>query len=245
MSRHSVRRLTALKELTSSSRYLEVGVSQGHTFNHVDFPKKHAVDPNFRFETKDHERKGISFFQQTSDDYFTKVVDIPDFDLIFLDGLHAYEQTYRDFVNAILHSHEKTIFLIDDTRPSDIYSAMRNQNFAVTTRRTLTTSDSRDWHGDVFKILFLLKLFHVKYEYATVCEDNPQTIVWSKSLTSGQSREKNPKPFKTFKDMRYLRSCFENLGSIDYHWTMNECSDIFQVAKEDDLLTYLKKSISR
>lgn len=246
MSVHSIRRISFLGSLNSASKYLEVGVSKGHTFNQLRFPLKHAVDPFFRFDIGDYQQEGVTFFQQTSDSYFTAKDQAIKFDIIFLDGLHTYDQTYRDFTHAIAHASESTIFIVDDTFPSDSYSAMRNQQFAVKTRgqeAPLSGVKGKDaaWHGDVFKMLYLLKLFHPKYEYATICEDNPQTIIWNRAMIrDGFSEESSDIPFKQFNDMRFLRMAIESLGKIDYFWTMNECEDIFQVATEKALFNYLR-----
>jgi hypothetical protein len=244
MSAHSVRRVNFLKGLNAGQSYLEVGVSKGHTFNQLSFPVKHAVDPRFRFNVNEHAKPGTHFFQMTSDDYFTSDHANISFDVIFLDGLHTYDQTYRDFCNSISHSTDKTIFIIDDTRPSDSYSAMRNQQFAVNSRQIespLTGVPGTDaaWHGDVYKTLFLLKLFHPKLDYATLNEDNPQTIIWSKNCIANPKDATDELPFERFADMRFLRKTFENMGSIDYNWTMNECCDIFQSVAESDLFAYL------
>jgi len=247
---HSIRRINFLKGLNLGQSYLEVGVSKGHTFNQLSFPVKHAVDPRFRFNVEEHDQAGINFFQMTSDDYFTSEHVMSDFDIIFLDGLHTYDQTYRDFCNSLLHATEKTIFIIDDTYPSDSYSAMRNQQFAVNTRKIespLSGIPGKDaaWHGDVYKTLFLLKLFHPKLDYATLNEDNPQTIVWNRARIEKSSELKLDAPFTRFTDMRFLRKSIENMESVNYSWTMNECSDIFQIARETELFAYLDKEFRR
>ena len=41
----------------------------------------------------------------------------------FLDGLHTYGQTLRDFLSGQSLSHPRTVWLIDDTVPSDAIAA--------------------------------------------------------------------------------------------------------------------------
>lgn len=88
-------------------------------------------------------------------------------------------------------------------------------------------------------MLFLLKLFHPKYDYATVCEDNPQTIIWNKSFFKNTLIKTDTLPFQMFTDLRFLRTVVERLSDVSYEWTMNECPDIFQKASEEDLFAYL------
>ena len=39
-------------------------------------------------------------------------------DLVYLDGLHTFEQTYRDLCNTLMHAHPATVILVDDTVPT-------------------------------------------------------------------------------------------------------------------------------
>jgi len=57
-----------------------------------------------------------------------------EFDIIFIDGLHTYEQTFSDICNSISLSSPESFFLIDDTLPSDIYSSFRSQKLRYESR---------------------------------------------------------------------------------------------------------------
>lgn len=245
MTIHTTRRISFLKDLTAASRYLEVGVCKGQTFNHISFSRKVAVDPKFQFDVSDFQQEGVSFNEITSDEYFLNKSSDEVFDIIFLDGLHTYDQTYRDFCNALSHCHDRTIILIDDTLPSDRFSALRNSAQAHLMRRQESNSDSRDWHGDVFKVLILLKLFHSKFEYATlVGSGNPQTVVWNECSPRLNKAALHPKPFKQFAEHRFLFEVFENIRSVDYNWLVMQNRDLLQECKEADLFAYLSKIFS-
>ena len=72
------------------------------------------------------------YHQVTSDEYFElrsksnhkSQLDV--FDLFFIDGLHTYDQTYRDFCNCLGVSKSDSFFVIDDTVPADLYSSLRS-----------------------------------------------------------------------------------------------------------------------
>jgi len=245
VGQHSIRRINFFKQLIGAKSYLEIGVNKGATFNHLDFETKVAVDPKFNFETAQFASDGVEFHEISSDKYFEESLISTKFDVIFLDGLHTWDQTYRDFVNCLLHCGDQAIILIDDTFPSDSYSAMRNIYFAGQARRRESPpmpngEHSEAWHGDTYKLLFLLRLFHTKYEYATILDKgNCQTVVWPCNYCNSAIAPSPQKPFRRFTNERFLHYVIEHFHEVDYYWTMNACKDIFQIALEDDLFEYL------
>lgn len=241
----SVRRITKLKELTGARSYLEVGVSEGRTFNALSFKRKVAVDPCFRFDTRQFSSDSVLFFSQTSDEYFRQNAHGERFDIIFLDGLHTYDQTFKDLASALMHSHERTVFIVDDVQPIDSYSSMRRQDFAYYSRRIETVGglDSslagHQWHGDVYRIIPLIRLFMPKLEYSTIIgSGNPQLVIWNDSAFM-QAEAYAKKPFVPFRDSRLLRLIVESLDRLDYNYFMNNISDVIQESQEDQLFDYL------
>lgn len=177
---HSVRRLTALAKINNSESYLEVGVRNGATFLNVPVKRKVAVDPLFRFDYRSSINDSTEFWPITSDAYFTEHSSEERFDLIFLDGLHTFEQTLRDFCNSLVSSHSRTIWLIDDTLPRDAYSSWPNQAESIKGRRNAGLHGNL-WHGDVYKMVFMLHDFFPMFDYLTLeGSGNPQTVVWYK-----------------------------------------------------------------
>jgi hypothetical protein len=113
-------------------RYLEIGVFQDTVFNSIPLPleKKIGVDP---VQGGTH--------RMTSDDFF--INNHLKFDIIFIDGLHTYDQVKRDFINSYNSLSDEGIIYIHDMLPTkSIY-----QNFK---RRTST------WNGDVWKLALQL-----------------------------------------------------------------------------------------
>jgi len=187
---HSTERIKQLQEYSNASRYLEIGVRRGTTFFHVNIPFKAAVDPVFLFDLESHKKIGTYFFKETSDTFFTSLKKpghplaenfvkngILYFDIIFLDGLHTFEQTFRDFKNSLAHAHEKTLWLIDDTVPSDAYSSLPDHENSLQLRKKSGIA-GKQWHGDVFKVIFAIHDKYPEYSYCTLMEANPQTVVW-------------------------------------------------------------------
>jgi hypothetical protein len=170
-------RLNAIAKINSASKYLEVGVNKGITFNQVNVPFKVAVDPTFRFNTQEYANSNTIFHEVTSDAFFTDTaLKYESFDLIYLDGLHTFEQTFRDFCASLRYSHSNTIWLIDDTNPISFFSADPDSTRARKLRR-LVGDESKSWMGDVFKTIFAIHDFFPQFNYATFTEHG-QTVLW-------------------------------------------------------------------
>lgn len=242
MADWSTRRITRLAQMNNTRNYLEIGVCKGDTFKSLDLRHKTGVDPEFQFDALSISSENVHLWEITSDEFFSSHYEIPAFDLVFLDGMHTYEQTYRDFINAISRSHSNTLFIIDDTLPSDRFSSIRDEGVANTRRRQESLIVSSAWHGDVYKCLILISLFHTNINYATITDQgNPQTVLWRRSLED----KTNNKPFIEFQDKRYLLKVFEDLDSADFHWLTVECPDILQPCKEDDILSFLSLTMNK
>jgi Methyltransferase domain len=174
---HSARRINSLfDELSGAGRYLEIGLEFGHTFKNVQAPVRWGVDPNPQFDTK-HLPPNTHVAVMTSDEFFEVINPDVLFDVVFLDGLHTFRQTYRDLVNA-LRVCPRGVILIDDVVPSDEVSAIpdREKSFSERSRRGLT---GYPWHGDVFRVLLCVKEHHPELSFRTIVGmGNPQALVW-------------------------------------------------------------------
>ena len=192
----SSKRINFLADRFNARSYLEIGVHKGDTFLNVAIKNRFAVDPAFKFEYRHLESDSCHFFPVASDLFFESLKsgsfnNIPPdikFDLIFIDGLHIYENAFRDFINSILFSHTNTIWIIDDTIPSDPYSSIPDNALSYQYRARAGLID-RPWHGDVYKCIFALHDFYMDFSYATIYDSgNPQTVVWKTNWNAQRKR---------------------------------------------------------
>lgn len=175
---YTAKRFNLLGRALGAKSYLEIGVESGMTFERVRITERTGVDPVFGFDTSAHANEDTIFVQSTSDEFFAELPGVIDYDLIFIDGLHTFEQAYRDLCNAILHSHPRTAIILDDTLPSDVYSALRDPKQCQTFREA-AGGTSAAWHGDTFKAIFAMHDFHLGLDYRTIVgSGNPQTLIW-------------------------------------------------------------------
>ena len=113
------------------SDYLEIGCDQDQLFSKVKIQNKVGVDP-----------VSGGNIRKTSDDFFKE--NNKKFDIIFIDGLHTYEQVKKDILNSANSLKENGIILVHDCMPD----SMSKQ--AVPRYRMV-------WNGDVWKAIVDLR----------------------------------------------------------------------------------------
>ena len=111
--------------------YLEIGCQNDVNFSRIIIDNKIGVDP-----------QSGGTHRMTSDEFFIQNKDT--FDLIFIDGLHIYEQVIKDIDNSLKVLKENGIILIHDCLPAKIWHQ--------TIPQTHTS-----WNGDVWKSIVNLR----------------------------------------------------------------------------------------
>jgi len=219
-------RINTIVELTGARRYLEVGVFRGETFGAVNCTHRCGVDPDPQFDVSTVRNADTEFHVCTSDAFFTGAAG-REFDTIFLDGLHTYEQTLRDFVNSLSCAHARTVWLIDDTWPADFASSLPSLS-KVKRYRSMTGERARYWHGDVYKLIFSLHDFFPLFDWRTVIDrGNPQTILMRSPRASFKPR---------WNDLATI-SRFGYQDFVDNH-------DLLRPSSEVEALAWLKGTLS-
>ena len=170
--------LQPILDLFPGARYLEIGVSEGATFHAVTASVKVAVDPNFRFPFENHisEDSEVIYHQSTSDSFFEQYRSGVPFDVVYLDGLHTYDQTLRDLLNAAILLQPKGVIVIDDVLP-DTYSASLSQT-DCSEFRARTGELFNSWMGDVFKVVYFVSSFMQQFDYRTIANNHGQLVMW-------------------------------------------------------------------
>lgn len=109
-----------------SKTYLEIGYYKGWSFDNVKCHFKTAVDP---FPCKTPKQESVEYGQYVlntenekiiklkSDDFFFQNKN--KYDIIFIDGLHEWEQVYRDILNSLLVLNENGTIVLHDCNPPE------------------------------------------------------------------------------------------------------------------------------
>jgi hypothetical protein len=107
--------------------YLEIGCFNDENFKEIKIEKKIGVDP-----------VSGGNIRQTSDEFFQSCKDF--FDIIFIDGLHHFEQVKKDITNASKLLNKNGIIVVHDCLPSKA-------------RDQMVPRSHEKWNGDVWKAI--------------------------------------------------------------------------------------------
>lgn len=154
--------INLLAQRIDAASYLEIGCSDNNCFDHIDINHKVGVDP----------KKGGTL-RMTSDEYFSKHKD--KFDIVFVDGLHHYEQVTKDINNSLEILNEKGFIVIHDLLPF--------REAAATREISKTTCE---WNGDVWRVSFDL-VSRSDITFRLVCTDFGCGIISKKRNLSPRS----------------------------------------------------------
>ena len=129
--------------------YLEIGVESGASFALSQAAVSVGIDPDLSRIPGELRTGTYRLFEMTSSEFFEKhepelVFGDVALDLVFVDGLHRFDQVLRDFSNLERWSHSGTVVLIHDCLPI-------SEVVADSKRR------SRFWPGDVWKAIVALQ----------------------------------------------------------------------------------------
>lgn len=150
--------LGGIHENLKPKSYLEIGVHKGASLAAAGPHTLSAgVDPSFAIQnsivspTRLFKMTSDAFFQVfKSEELFGQKVDFA-----FLDGLHHFEQTFRDLVNTAKHAHENTVVAVHDMLPVHEIATLRDPVTGF-------------WTGDVWKMIYLVREFFPNLEIWTI-----------------------------------------------------------------------------
>ena len=147
-----------------SPGYLEIGVDSGNNFFLIKARRKIAVDPNFTFSRKrkinwmfkNRHNLFAKYYRGTSDNYFASKINSHRLDVAFIDGLHTYQQSLKDSINALSHLKDNGVIVVHDCNPPNeaaAYPAQSYDNAASLNQPGWTGI----WCGDVWKSICILR----------------------------------------------------------------------------------------
>ena len=151
--------------------YLEIGCDQDQLFSKINIKNKIGVDPVSGGNVR-----------KFSDDFFA--TNKTNFDLVFIDGLHEYNQVKKDILNSLKFLNPNGIVLVHDCLPS----SMSKQ--AVPRYRM-------SWNGNVWKAIVDLRC-EKNIEIFTCEIDQGIAIIQNKNNTDLLSINKKPIELKFY-----------------------------------------------
>ena len=152
-----VRRTTIINYLIKKNdyeRYLEIGVRDSSlNFDNIKCRCKEGVDPNPKKSCK---------YMMTSDIFFKKISKNKIYDIIFIDGLHLYQQVLKDINNSLCHLSSNGVIVLHDCNPM-------NKKFQ--TSIPPNSNKGSKWHGTVWKAFALLRMTRNDLDMSVVDTD--------------------------------------------------------------------------
>jgi hypothetical protein len=125
-------------------KYLEIGCDKDENFSQIKIENKTGVDP----------RRGGTL-RMTSDNFFKN--NNKNFDLIFLDGLHTYEQTIKDIDNSLKVINQNGVIIIHDCLPKKIWNQVVPRIYG-------------HWNGDVWKAIVHSRTYYNADTYTCIAD---------------------------------------------------------------------------
>ena len=168
--------------------YLEIGCDKDQSFSKIKINKKIGVDPISGGTIRD-----------TSDNFFINNKD--KFDIIFIDGLHHYEQVIKDIYNSLDILNDNGHILIHDCLPRTI------AHQAIPRYRG-------SWNGDVWKSIVELRT-KSNLEVFTCEIDFGVGVIRKKNNTNPLDIKINDFKKLKFKDYYHNNKEFMNVISYD------------------------------
>jgi hypothetical protein len=163
----------ACLDRTQARIYLEIGVFFGLSFGPVRANRKLAVDPVLRmprFARRFYRSNAAetSYHEQTSDAFFAGHQDWlgkNGLSVVFVDGLHTYEQSLRDVESSLRYLHDDGTVVVHDCNPTSrsmAYPSETYLGFWLHNWRHLA------WCGDVWKTIVHLRSTRPDLEVAVL-----------------------------------------------------------------------------
>ncbi len=149
---------------TKAKTYLEIGVGKGTNFFPIRARHKIAVDPHFTFSKRRKIKWTLKnlynvvamYHESTSDSYFARNKSIDRLDVVFIDGLHTYEQSLRDVMNSLVNLNKTGVIVMHDSSPPNQAAARPEAPCNHATELGLP-GWTGEWCGDVWKTICYLR----------------------------------------------------------------------------------------
>ena len=167
--------------------YLEVGCDNDENFSKIQIVNKIGIDP----------LKGGTL-RMTSDEFFIK--NDQSFDIIFLDGLHTYEQTIKDIKNGLKFLNTDGVIIIHDCLPKKIWNQIVPRLYG-------------HWNGDVWKAIVHSRTYENADTYTCIADHGLGVIFKRKNRNKLNINQTN---FKKLKFADYYKNHHQYMNVIKY-----------------------------
>ena len=217
-----------IKKKKKKVNYFEIGVQTGFCFFKIKADRKIAIDPHFIIKITKRVKAyssnlsnfNNSFFELTSDDFFEQeasyIKKLGGIDVIFIDGLHLYEQVFKDIENSLKYLNPGGVILVHDCNPISEPAAVR----AYTSEQAAVLMGwhpqwINKWNGDVWKAIVKLRSERKDLNITVINSDHGVGIIRPGIPEKAFSFEEGDMEKLTYADLEKNRETYLNLKSPD------------------------------
>jgi Methyltransferase domain len=208
---------------TKAKTYLEIGVAGGANFFPIRARQKTAVDPNFRLSRKKRLKWTLKYFynlmaqfhESSSDSYFARKKSTDRFDLVFIDGLHTYEQSLTDVHNSLSSLNEGGVIILHDCSPPSQAAAHPAASHEHAAGFSLP-GWTGEWCGDVWKTICHLRSHRTDLRVFVLDCDFGLGIVTRGEPDSRVNLSQKELSEMTYEDLAGDRENLLNLKDVSY-----------------------------
>jgi hypothetical protein len=223
--RERINIIQRLIRATGARSYLEIGVNNGRCFLRLKAAHKMAVDPAFKippgrklkYFVKNTANFNNHYFEQTSDDFFASKSDFLEDHkpkIVFVDGLHTYEQSLRDVINSLAYLEPGGIVLMHDCNP--LTEAAASPADSMDHAKTEIQEYRGIWNGEVWKAIVHMRSLHPELEvFVLDCDHGIGVVKRGKPHNTLNYSAEEIRQL-SYKDLELNRTRFLNLKSPDF-----------------------------
>ena len=180
-----IQKIINLKKFKS---YLEIGCYNDDVFSNIIIDDKTGVDP-----------VSGGNIRETSDNFFKK--NNRKFDLIYIDGLHHYDQVKKDIENSIFFLNVNGIIVIHDCMPRSFIEQAIPQSKGI-------------WTGDVWKNIVECRTFPFIQTYTVYADHGISILLKQPNKNILNLKSSNFKKLK-FEEFYYNHNLYFNIISFN------------------------------
>jgi hypothetical protein len=159
--------IQAFLDRSARKNYLEIGVETGTCFLKIRARRKIAVDPDLSIGMRRRLKYVLRnpcnirnvYAEMASDEFFARyrgLLEAHPPAVVFVDGLHTYEQSLKDVLNALEFIGEDGVVVVHDCNPGSAAAAEPAASIHDAAARR-AGGWSGEWSGDVWKTIVHLR----------------------------------------------------------------------------------------
>ena len=206
--------------------YLEIGVRDGECFLRIRGPRKIAVDPCIAITSRK-KRKFIfrnlanifnRYMEMTSNEFFSREslsLKNEGLDVVFIDGLHTYEQSLADVENSLQYISRNGVIVMHDCNPQS-EAAAHPASTTAEGENLSVPGFAGEWNGDVWKTIVHLRSLRKDVNVIVLECDQGLGVIMKRDPESNLSYTREEINNLTYKDLDQNRNALLNLKPLDY-----------------------------